>query len=275
MESSLSCPLAPVAPVQPPAAYIGGKRRLARRLVERIAAVPHTTYAEPFVGMGGVFFRRTSQPRVEVINDRSRDVATLLRILQRHYQPFIDTLRWRFGSRAEFDRLLAVDPETCTDLERAARFLYLQRLSFGGRVSGRTFGIDPSNPSRFRLSTLEPMLQEVHDRLDRVWIECLPYADFISRWDRPGTLFYLDPPYADSTDDYGKGMFAAEDFARLAALLGTLRGGFILSINDTPAMRATFSGFAVEDVPVTYSVAGGRGSPTRELIISGGPLLTG
>jgi len=48
----------PVAPVRPAAAYIGGKKRLAAEIARRIASVPHATYAEPFVGMGGVFFRR-------------------------------------------------------------------------------------------------------------------------------------------------------------------------------------------------------------------------
>lgn len=273
MESSPTSPLTAVVPASPPAAYIGGKRRLAKRLAERIAAVPHATYAEAFVGMGGVFFRRSVRPRAEAINDASRDVATLFRILQRHYQPFVDMLRWRFAARSEFERLMAVDPATCTDLERAARFLYLQRLSFGGKVSGRVFGVDPTKPSRFRLSTLEPMLQEVHDRLDGVTIECLPYDAFLARYDRPGTLFYLDPPYAGSTDDYGKGLFGADDFARLADLLRALKGGFILSINDTPQMRAAFAGFVLEEVDLLYSVAGGKGLPARELIISGGPLL--
>lgn len=43
-----------VRPVHPAAAYIGGKKQLARRLVNMISAVPHETYAEPFIGMGGV-----------------------------------------------------------------------------------------------------------------------------------------------------------------------------------------------------------------------------
>lgn len=267
MESSLSSTMEPVASISPPAAYLGGKRRLARQLAERIAAIPHATYAEPFVGMGGVFFRRTVQPRAEVINDISRDVSTLFRILQRHYQPFIDMLRYRFASRAEFERLLAVDPDTCTDLERAARFLYLQRLGFGGRVVGRTFGVSHGQPSRFRLSTLEPMLQDIHDRLDRVSIECLPYAAFITRYDRPDTLFYLDPPYAGSTDDYGKGLFRPEDFADIASKLATIRGRFVLSINDTPEVRATFAAFTIEEVALLYSVSG-KPTPAKELIIT-------
>lgn len=61
--------LEPVTPCRPPAAYIGGKRNLAKRLVSLIDETPHTLYAEVFVGMGGVFFRRDRKPKVEVIND--------------------------------------------------------------------------------------------------------------------------------------------------------------------------------------------------------------
>lgn len=271
MESSpVIAALQPVQPVKPPAGYLGGKRNLSRKLVAQIAAIPHTLYAEPFVGMGGIFFRRTTRPPTEVINDISADVATLFRILQRHYQPFLDMLRWRFASRHEFERLLAIDPSTCTDLERAARFLYLQRNAFGGKVVGRSFGVSYSSPSKFRLSLLEPMLQDIHDRLDGVYIERLPYRDFIRRYDRPGALFYLDPPYAGCEGDYGPGVFSADDFACLAELLANLKGRFVLSINDTPAIRDTFAAFNLSPVELTYRVSG-QATAARELIITGEP----
>ena len=85
--------LAPVTPVRPAAAYVGGKRNLAKRLVTRLIAlidtIPHTTYAEPFVGMGGVFLRRQRKPRAEVINDLSREVSNFFRVLQVHYVAFL------------------------------------------------------------------------------------------------------------------------------------------------------------------------------------------
>ncbi len=108
--------------ILPVAPWIGGKRVLAKQLVTRIAKVPHTIYGEPFVGMGGVFFRRTTAPRTEIINDFSGDVANLFRILQRHYPQFMDTLRFQVTSRREFERLKACDPATLTDLERAPAF---------------------------------------------------------------------------------------------------------------------------------------------------------
>jgi DNA adenine methylase len=257
-----------VDPVSPPAAYIGGKKQLSPRLVDLIERVEHDAYAEPFVGMGGVFLKRRIVPKVEIINDRSGDVATLFRVLQRHYIPFMDMLRFQFTSRREFERLLATDAETLTDLERAVRFLYLQRTAFGGKVSGRNFGVSPGLPGRFDVSKLGPTLAEINERLSGVIIENLPFDVFIARYDAPGLLFYLDPPYWGCEGDYGKAMFQPEDFAKLAARLRVIKGAFILSLNDHPGVRETFAAFSMAEVDLTYTINNSAAKPVRELIIT-------
>jgi DNA adenine methylase len=259
-----------VRPVRPVAAYIGGKRNLAARLVKRIEAIKHSCYAEPFVGMGGVFFRRRSAPASEVINDYNREVANLFRVLQRHYIPFVEMIRYQLSSRAEFERLVKTRPETLTDLERAARFLYLQRTAFGGKVAGQNYGVSIGVQSRFDVTRLVPMLEDVHERLARVTIECLPYQVFITRYDRQGTLFYLDPPYWGSESDYGEGLFGREDFGQLAELLAGIEGRFILSINDRPEVRKLFKTFRIETVTTSYSIAGNDQTVrATELIVTG------
>ncbi len=260
----------PVEPARPAAGYLGGKRNLARRLVERIEAIPHDGYAEPFVGMGGVFLRRASAPRSETINDISGDVATFFRILQRHYTHFMEMLRFQVASRREFERLIATDPATLTDLERAARFLYLQRLAFGGKVSGRTFGVSTTQAARFNVTKLAPVLEAIHERLAGVVIEQLPWQRFIDRYDRPGMLFYCDPPYWGSEEDYGPGTFAVGEFVELVDRLRRLKGTFLLSINDRPEVRAVLEGLSIEDVSVTYSVSRSSRGGFGELIV--GPL---
>lgn len=264
--------LSPVTPTRPVAGYIGGKRNLSRRLVERISATPHTTYAEVFVGMGGVFFRRTARPQAEVINDWSRDVATLFRVLQRLYVPFMDMLRWQLTTRTRFEELLRTDPTTLLDIERAARFLYLQRTAFGGKVVGRGFGVSPSTPARFDITKLGPLLEAAHERLSSVVIERLPWSQFISRYDRPGTLFYLDPPYygceRDYGDDAGQPLFAREEFEQMAEQLASIDGRFILSLNDHPDVRTIFADFAIEEVKTVYQIGGmDRAKRVGELII--------
>ena len=265
MESSP--PRTPVRPVKPAAPYIGGKRNLARRLVALIEATPHSTYAEPFVGMGGVFLRRLSRPRAEVINDWSREVATFYRVLQRHYVAFLDMLRFQITTRTEFERLLAVDPETLTDLERAARFLYLQRVAFGGKVDSRHFGVSHHRPGRFDVTRLGPVLEELHERLAGVIIERLRWQAFLARYDTPETLFYLDPPYFGCEGDYGPGMFSAEEFEEMAELLARMAGRFILSLNDHPDVRRIFGRFEILEAPTHYGVAGRGAQAAREVII--------
>ena len=271
-ESSLAVgdlALMPVEPAKPAAPYIGGKKRLAQRLCEMIEERPHATYAEAFVGMGGVFFRRKAKPRSEVINDWSADVHNFFRILQVHYVAFLEMMRFQISSRAEFERLSSVDPATLTDMQRAARFLFLQRAAFGGTVARRSFGVSPGNAARFDITKLQPMLEAIHDRLAPVTIERLPWAAFIRRWDRDGTLFYLDPPYHGSEGDYGAGMFGRDEFAEMAQLLAGIRGRFILSINDTPEIRELFGDFIIEGVGVRYSVGGNdKGREFPELIIT-------
>lgn len=263
MESNLR----PTPAVKPVAPYLGGKSRLAARIIERIRSIPHANYVEPFVGMGGVFFRRPFTAKCEVINDLNRDVSNLFRILQHHYVPLMDMLRWQLTSRDQFERLLKAEPDSLTDLHRAARFLYLQKTAFGGKVRRPGFGVS-LGPARFDVQTLGSALTDVHQRLSRVVIECLPYSEILTRYDRPDTLFYLDPPYWGCERDYGA-PFARSDFENLARLLASVKGRFILSLNDRPEVRETFAAFQIESIETSYSVASsssGRGKVGEVLI---------
>lgn len=256
-----------VRPVRPAAGYIGGKRNLASRLCPIIDATDHAAYAEPFVGMGGIFLRRRRKLEREVINDISGDVTTFFRVVREHHGFLMDTLRWLIASRAEFERQKALPAEHLTDLQRAARFLYLQRLAFGGKVDGRNFGVSPSQGARFNVLRLERDLADLHDRLAHVVVEQLPFADFIRRYDRPETLFYLDPPYWGSETDYGQDVFGRGDFDELAAQLAGIKGKFLVSLNDAPGVRACFAAFKIRSFETTYYLSG---KPQRagEVLIS-------
>lgn len=115
--------------------------------------------------------------------------------------------------------------------------------------------------ARFNLTRLAPLLEDVHERLAGVVIENLDWLDFIDRYDRPGTLFYLDPPYFGSKGDYEKALFGREHFA-------AIKGRFILSISDVPEIQKLFSGCQIQPVELTYSVAGGFGTNAKELIVA-------
>ena len=131
----------------------------------------------------------------------------------------------------------------------------------------RAFGVAVYDSGAFNILTLIPRLEAIHERLAGVIIENLDFGDFITRYDRPETLFYLDPPYHGSETDYGKDVFSRADFARLAQQLAGLEGRFILSINDTPEIRETFAAFEQTPVSVTYSISDSGSTEAAELII--------
>jgi DNA adenine methylase len=104
------------------------------------------------------------------------------------------------------------------------------------------------------LLRLEENLSAVHLRLSHVLIESLPYHDFLDRYDREHTWFYIDPPYWDCESDYGKGLFGKPDFTRIATKMASMKGKATMSINGAPEIREIFKAFRMETVSTRYSV---------------------
>jgi site-specific DNA-adenine methylase len=96
------------------------------------------------------------------------------------------------------------------------------------------------------------------------------FEKVITRFDRPTTFFYLDPPYYRCEDDYGKGIFKREDFGKLRDILVGIKGKFILSLNDTPKVRELFKAFRTVSVKTSYSATtkGSRGGVSEVLIMN-------
>jgi DNA adenine methylase len=116
------------------------------------------------------------------------------------------------------------------------------------------------------LLRIEEELSASHLRLAQAYIENLPYGNLISRYDREGTFFYIDPPYWDCENDYGKNIFCKDDFAKLVIQLATIKGKFLLSLNDTPEIRELFKAFIFDEAEVVYSVGKSR-NKNKELLI--------
>ncbi len=266
--------LEPVEPAEPIAAWFGGKKYLAKRIAARIEAVPHTCYAEPFCGMAGVFLRRSRRPKSEILNDINADVVNLYRVVREHPDELVRQFGWVLSARAEFERLIEIPPETLTDVQRAARFAFLQTVMFAGKPatmgSRGTVSVSAYHPAKLTAARLRRLVSRAHRRLQGVHIERLDWRTFLRRHDKPFTLFYIDPPYFGHENDYGKGLFEREDFARMAELLRGLRGRFILSLNDRPEVREIFSGFQIEAVETLYSPNARSTRRVGELLISGG-----
>ncbi|EBJ7123362.1 DNA adenine methylase [Salmonella enterica] len=243
--------------------WIGGKRRLAKHILPLFPE--HTCYVEPFCGAAALFFLKKPS-KVEVINDINGDLMNLYRVVKHHPDEFLRQFEWSLVSREEYDRLKSTPAETLTDIQRAARFYYLQRQAFGGKVADHTFGTSTTSAPRFNLLRIEEELSLAHLRLSRTIIEHMDWTQCVERYDRPHTLFYCDPPYW-GTEGYGVD-FPLEEYERMAQLATSMQGKMIISVNDIPEMRKAFAGLELQSVGIKYNLqTTEKAKPKRELII--------
>jgi len=242
--------------------WIGGKRRLVELLLARFP--PHKCYVEVFAGGAAVFFQRHPAD-VEVLNDVNGELVNLYRVVRCHLEEFVRQFKWALSSRQVFEWTKATPPATLTDIQRAARFFYLQQQAFGGKVEGQSWGTATTAPP-INLLRIEENLSAAHLRLASAYVENLDWAACMERYDREHTLFYLDPPYWQ-TEGYGV-PFAWDQYEAIAGAMAACKGKAVLSINDHPDIRRCFSRFAMEDLEIEYTVGGAQNRATRrELVI--------
>jgi DNA adenine methylase len=244
--------------------WLGGKRRLADKLFALFP--PHECYVEVFCGGAALLFRRPEPAPVEVINDINGELVNLYRVVQNHLEEFMRQFRWAVSSRQIFQWQQQAVPETLTDIQRAARFFYLQHHAFGGKVDGQTFGT-ATTARAVNLLRIEETLSAAHLRLAGVCVEKLSWQECINRYDRPHTFFYLDPPYWQ-VQGYGV-PFEFGQYEQIAEIMRTCRGKAMLSINDHPDIRAVFAGFPTQTLSIKYAVANASSASkvSRELVV--------
>lgn len=230
----------------------GGKRRLLKHLYPHFPA--HECYVEAFAGGAAALLLRPNPAPVEVLNDINGELVNLYRCVRHHLDEFVRQFRWALNSRAEWLREQRVRPDTLTDIQRAARFYFLQKLAFGGKVVGQNFGYVASGSGpRLNLLRIEEELSGVHVRLANVIIEQGSWREVVDRYDRPHTLHYLDPPYWQ-TEGYGVD-FPWSEYEAIAAFMCQAKGKVILSINDHPEIRGLFAGMNIIPLQLQYTIA--------------------
>ncbi|AIN12712.1 MULTISPECIES: DNA adenine methylase [Yersinia pseudotuberculosis complex] len=244
--------------------WIGGKRRLSKHILPLFPQ--HECYVEPCCGGAALYFMKP-ESRVEVINDVNGELINLYRVVKHHLEEFVHQFKWALSSRQIFKWMQITPEETLTDIQRAARFYYLQSSAFGGKVKGQTYGTSTTSAPRLNLLRFEETLSAAHLRLSRTYIEHLDWVACIKKYDRPHTLFYLDPPYW-GTEGYGT-EFGLEQYQHMAELARGIQGHMIISVNNIDEMRQMFRGLTTKTADIRYSLGGtGRQKKqSRELII--------
>ncbi len=251
-----------------PISWPGGKRLLADRIVAMFPE--HTCYASVFAGaLWDLFKKSPSVSSCEAVNDIDGELINFYRVIKEKPYQFLVEIQWDLISRKSFLEYKAEleHPEEThlTDVERAKRFFYVLKASFGG--SRRVYGYARTDHPKLNLVNIEEIVISTHDRLKRVNIECLDWREFIPKYDSPGTLFYLDPPYrCESSKRIYIRSFTDDDYKEFKTCLRGVKGMFLLSLNDDEFIRGLFKDFMIEEVDTMYSLSG-KMQKAKELII--------
>jgi len=222
-----------------PIKWVGGKSRLRKQIIELLP--PHTCYVEPFAGAAWVLFGKPPS-EVEILNDIDQELVNFFRVVKEKPEQLIQSFEWELVSRAEFDRLAALDSSQLTDLQRAHRFYYLIMAGWGGELDYPRFQTsitDGGHGNRLigALKHLDEKLQPVHERLRTVIIENLDWRQCIDRYDRQKVVMYIDPPYPGNKANYAHNMREWDTHYALAERLQQTECKWILSSYDTPQIR--------------------------------------
>ncbi|MHC1722426.1 MAG: DNA adenine methylase [Aminipila sp.] len=241
--------------------WIGGKKLLRKEIIN-LFPKDYERYVEVFGGAGWVLFGKEYETKqLEVFNDVNSNLINIYRCIKYHCEELQRELEWLVDSREQFFyfRRQIECQIGLTDIQRAARYLYIIKYSFCN--DRKSFATNSKNMSR----TIE-LMHDVKKRLSRVVIENKDFQNLIKVYDRQGALFYLDPPYVE-TEKYYDGEFTLEDHIRLRDTLKNIKGKFILSYNNCEFIRNLYKEFIIVDVSRSNCMSNKEKSVFKEVII--------
>jgi DNA adenine methylase len=221
--------------VRPILRWPGGKTRMLKKILPLIP--PHVCYCEPFAGGLAVLLAK-ERSSVEVINDMNGTLVALYRNLQFHLPALISELDWMFSSRQNLHDFIA--QPGITELQRAARFLLVNRTSFGGNMHSFAVAKTRGGGAAYDRALTNKLLQSAHRRLDRVVIEHLPYERCFANYDSKDSFFFLDPPYLNAATAAYKG-WTPQEMRAFRRRVGKIKGNWLVTVDDSPLNRELFS----------------------------------
>jgi DNA adenine methylase len=209
--------------------YFGGKWKMASKIIEHFP--PHKTFVDVFCGAGSITLKKP-QSRNEIINDLNNEVTSFFHVLRDHNAQLKALLEMTPYSRAEYAKCRE---NSENPIEQARRTVVKAWFGIGDSLDNKTgFRVSLSQSG----STTHPWIKYVDylplyaERLRSVIIENLDYRELLKRYDYPDTLFYLDPPYLESTRSKKhayKFDWELKDHIELLQRLDSLKGNFVLS----------------------------------------------
>ncbi len=205
---------------------------------------PHVCYSETFAGGLAVLLAK-ERSQVEVVNDLNGNLVALYRNLQFHAPALLSEIEWLFASRQNLYDFIA--QPGLTEIQRATRFLLVNRTSFAGTMS--SFGVvkTPGGGVAFQRERVKELLLKANERLSGVVVENLPYERCFANYDSKDTFHFIDPPYLNAPTKAYAG-FSEDDMRLLRKRVEKLKGQWLVTVDDSALNRELFSDCEIKPV---------------------------
>jgi DNA adenine methylase len=223
--------------IKPIIGRVGGKWYCCKKVLAHFPT-DYDTDIEPFVGGGSIYFNSPKKEN-EIINDLDSDLVDLYKVCKE--KAF--EIEAKTYTQEEYTRLK--EEPTFDSRTKIINKIILTRLS--------KFGIGNFKSSSPSISTsFVNKYKQHHERLQGAIICNKDYREIISTFDSPSSFFYLDPPYENSNKTVRCNLYTDIDLEELKQILTSIKGKFLLSLNDSERIRDLFKEFTIDIVPTSY-----------------------
>jgi DNA adenine methylase len=274
MQTSLF-PFSSVEKISPLVKWAGGKRNLLK-VYKKLFPKRFNNYHEPFLGSGAVFF--FLKPQKAVLIDKNEELINFYEVVRDHPLELMELISTYKVDKDFYYRIRELEPKNLSKIERAARFLYLNKTAYNGlwRVNSKgKFNVPFGRYKKVKFFDRENLLK-ASKLLKNAVLLCLDFEEVV-KYAQKGDFVYLDPPYYPLSEtsnfrNYTSEGFSKEDHLRVYKVFKTLteKGCFVmLSNSNSPFIRELFKDFVITEVFANRfinSKADGR-KPIIELVI--------
>ena len=259
--------------------WVGGKRQLMFELLKNMPQ-NYNRYFEPFIGGGALFFEL--QPDNAYISDMNEELINLYQVVRDNVNELIIDLQKHDISKEYFMEIRNIDRtedyENWSDVQKASRFIYLNRTCFKGmyRVNSKgEFNVPFGHYKNPRIVD-ENNLINCSILLQRTEIRHADFSKILTKV-QEGDFVYFDPPYVplsetSSFTSYTKDGFDIDMQFKLRDVcdeLDSMGVKFLLSNSDTKLVNELYENYNIKKVFASRQInanADGRGKITEVLV---------
>ena len=252
----------PVKP-KPFVKWAGGKRQLINILINEIPKEGFNTYIEPFVGGGALFFEVL--PQKAIVNDLNKELINAYLVIKNNVNNLIESLKEHKNEEEYFYKIRALNPERLTSVERASRFIFLNKTCFNGLYRENSKGQFNVPFGKYKNPKIldEENLISISEFLNSIEIQIFnkDYKE-VCQLAQEGDFVYLDPPYypiskTSSFTKYNKCNFTEQNQIELANTFKELdkKGCYVmLSNSNTEFIKELYKDYNIIEVEANRSI---------------------